>query len=210
MTLREEHRQLTRSKLVQAARDVFAEKNYVLATVDDIAERARVGRATFYVHFESKEAVLMEILREDLQRQDALFRRLAASPELNEKVLSDWISRHVKGFANRRASVLLFNVTMGLNPDFIAIFDRKRDESCRILGETIPAFRFEEGDDSPETAERRVEAHLLLFELSQASFHLVFPSWRIDAAVAVRVLARNFLAFIRRCETAASGEAEPV
>jgi len=186
---------------------MFHDKNYVVATVDDIAARARVGRATFYVHFESKDAVLMEILREDLRRQEALYRRLARTPALTEDVLVDWVNLHVKGFASRRASVLLFSVVMGLNPEFVALFDRKREELFRILGETIPAFAFAEGDGSPETAQRRVEAHLLFFELSQTSFHVALQGWQVDVDVATRVLARNFLSFIRRYDTPAAQRA---
>lgn len=194
---------------MQAAREMFHDKNYVVATVDDIAARARVGRATFYVHFESKEAVLMEILREDLRRQDALFRRLARSPELNEEALAEWINLHVKGFASRRASVLLFSVIMGLNPEFVSIFNRKREELFAILGATIPAFAFVEGDASPETAQRRVEAHLLFFQLSQTSFHLAVQGWQVDADLAVRVLAGNFLSFIRRHQAAGAAAVQP-
>jgi len=196
--LREAQRQLTRSRLVEAAREVFAEKNYVLATVDDIAERARIGRATVYVHFESKKAILLEILREDLRRQDDLYRRLAASPVLSEDALAAWIDRHARGFANRRASLLLFYVTMGLEPEFVGLFNRKREDVFRILGESFPAFRFAEDDHTPATEQRRAEAHLLLFQLAQTSFHLAFPDWNIGRDAVVRVLARNFMRFIQQ------------
>jgi len=192
-TLREEQRELTRSKLIKAARQMFSEKNYVLATIDDIAERARVGRATFYFHFDSKEAVLMEILFQDLGRQDALFRRLARIADLDEDKLFDWVKQHLRGFEQNRSSVLLFNMMMGLDPAMITLFSRKREEQLAVLGETIPAFRFE-GPDGPE---RKLEAHLLMFELSQLSFHLATTDWAVDRELAARVIARKFMAFIR-------------
>jgi AcrR family transcriptional regulator len=49
----------TRRDLVEAARRVFAELGYVGATVDDIAQAAKVSKGAFYFHFESKEEALL-------------------------------------------------------------------------------------------------------------------------------------------------------
>ena len=45
-------------RLVDAAFDLFAERGYEHATVDDIAERAGVGRTTFFRYYRSKEDVI--------------------------------------------------------------------------------------------------------------------------------------------------------
>ncbi|MGY4711193.1 TetR/AcrR family transcriptional regulator [Mycolicibacterium sp. CBM1] len=61
LTMRDRHRLLTREHILAAALEVFAERGYVAVTIDDIAKRAGIGRATFYLHFDSKAAVLREI-----------------------------------------------------------------------------------------------------------------------------------------------------
>jgi AcrR family transcriptional regulator len=48
----------TRDRLAQAAFDLFNECGYEQTTVDDIAERAGLGRATFFRHYRSKEDVI--------------------------------------------------------------------------------------------------------------------------------------------------------
>jgi AcrR family transcriptional regulator len=48
----------TRDRLAQAAFDLFSERGYEQTTVDDIAERAGLGRATFFRHYRSKEDVI--------------------------------------------------------------------------------------------------------------------------------------------------------
>jgi AcrR family transcriptional regulator len=48
----------TRDRLAQAAFDLFNERGYEQTTVDDIAERAGLGRATFFRHYRSKEDVI--------------------------------------------------------------------------------------------------------------------------------------------------------
>lgn len=47
-----------RDRLAQAAFDLFNERGYEQATVDDIAERAGLSRATFFRHYPSKEDVI--------------------------------------------------------------------------------------------------------------------------------------------------------
>lgn len=61
LTMRDRHRLLTRDEIMSAALEAFAERGYVASTVDDIVRRAGIGRATFYLHFDSKAAVLREL-----------------------------------------------------------------------------------------------------------------------------------------------------
>ncbi len=48
----------TQQLLLQAFSDLFSEKGFHAMTVQDITERARVNRGTFYTHFEDKYAIL--------------------------------------------------------------------------------------------------------------------------------------------------------
>jgi AcrR family transcriptional regulator len=58
----------TRQLLQQAFLELFQEKSFAAITVQDIAERATVNRATFYAHFEDKYDLLDSIIREQFQR----------------------------------------------------------------------------------------------------------------------------------------------
>jgi AcrR family transcriptional regulator len=48
-----------RHRLVDAAFDLFEERGFEQTTVDDLAERAGVGRSTFFRHFRAKEDVAL-------------------------------------------------------------------------------------------------------------------------------------------------------
>lgn len=61
LTMRDRHRIMTREHIESAALEAFAERGYVAVTIDDIVRRAGIGRATFYLHFDSKAAVLREL-----------------------------------------------------------------------------------------------------------------------------------------------------
>jgi len=51
--------QRTRTLLLDALLDLIAEKGYAAVTVQDIVDRANVGRSTFYAHFLDKRELLL-------------------------------------------------------------------------------------------------------------------------------------------------------
>jgi AcrR family transcriptional regulator len=53
----------TRTRLIDAAREIFLEKGYDSATTREISERADLGAGTFYVHFRDKRAVYDSLVR---------------------------------------------------------------------------------------------------------------------------------------------------
>jgi AcrR family transcriptional regulator len=58
--LRQERSVNTRRAIMRAAADVWAEKGYNDTTVEDLCNAAGIGRSTYYLHFESKERLLVE------------------------------------------------------------------------------------------------------------------------------------------------------
>jgi AcrR family transcriptional regulator len=68
--LRERQKLETRAKVVEAARELFKEKGYELATIRDIAKRAQVAPGSVFTTFESKAELLQAII---FTRYDELF-----------------------------------------------------------------------------------------------------------------------------------------
>jgi len=62
-TLRAQGRR-TRAKLLNAAMDVFAERGYHSARVDDIVRSARTSHGTFYLYFANKEELFATLAGE--------------------------------------------------------------------------------------------------------------------------------------------------
>lgn len=54
----------TREAIFRAFTELLAKKHYSQITVGEIIERADVGRATFYAHFETKDFLLKELCEE--------------------------------------------------------------------------------------------------------------------------------------------------
>jgi AcrR family transcriptional regulator len=71
----------TRRLIVDAFFSLMAEKSFHAISVQDIAERATVNRATFYLHFEDKYALMDWVVR-DMFRE-ALTARLGPTPRFS-------------------------------------------------------------------------------------------------------------------------------
>ncbi|MGE0741782.1 MAG: TetR/AcrR family transcriptional regulator [Hyphomonadaceae bacterium] len=172
LSLREEQRAVTRARILKAARRAFAEDSYVAASVEDIAVRAGVSRATFYLHYQSKEAVLRALLEEDVARQFALFDLFPSDGKRSRASIEAWIRRYLDGFRRRRDSVRLFNLVMALDPTYVAYFDQKRDEFAAVLAGSVAAFRAPSAKRA--RAAHRAQAHLLFYQVEQLAFHAAF------------------------------------
>jgi|SRR5579884_1141436 AcrR family transcriptional regulator len=52
-------------EILQAARDIFAQHGFEKASIDDIADRVGIGKGTVYLHFGSKEELLLALMRQN-------------------------------------------------------------------------------------------------------------------------------------------------
>lgn len=60
---RDRKKERTRGEIYQAAITLFIRRGFDAVTIEDICEAADVARATFFLHFPAKEALLTEYLR---------------------------------------------------------------------------------------------------------------------------------------------------
>ncbi len=97
----------TKEKLLEAGLEVFAEKGFEGARVEEIARRAGVNIRMLYHHFRSKEGLFLKVVegmhKEIQARQDAVFRTEAPPFELLTQAIED-----------------LFDF-LGRNPSFVKI-----------------------------------------------------------------------------------------
>jgi len=74
-------------RLIEAARDGFAEHGYAGTSIEDIVARARVSRTSFYRFFSDREDCLLAVYREGTERGLAALKRTARShPPAEQKV----------------------------------------------------------------------------------------------------------------------------
>src|SRR5438105_12748676 len=76
--LREENKQRRRARIAASAAKLVHARGFDAVTVEDIASAARVGRATFFRYFDTKETAVVVGFYED--RLAALVGAIAAQP----------------------------------------------------------------------------------------------------------------------------------
>jgi len=193
-TLRDAQRQLTRSRIIESARELFAVRPYVVVSADDIATAASISRATFYLHFGGKEDVLRTILAEDLDRQEISIRLLANLTDPSRADLAQWVKVMFRAYEHGRASTQLFSLIFGLDPAYMTRISALHDNYIEILAVNHAAFRL---PDEPAARERRrTEIHILFYELTQLAFYLCWPDCELDHAAAVKDATRRLQTFL--------------
>ena len=99
---------LTKQKLLDAARSVFAEKGLDCTRIDEITERADVGKGTFYYHFGSKAKIVREVMRRVLtELTEAVEARCEGMVEL-PALLDTLIGAHIEFFCSRWEDFVLY------------------------------------------------------------------------------------------------------
>ncbi len=155
LSRRERERLNRRQWVLDAALDVFSEKGYEGASMQEIAQRAEFSVGTLYSLFESKEALYRALLIERALKAGRAFMAALESAEDEEERLRAFI--RVKGEVfqdNLKALKLYFSETAGvsLNPtaglvsDLRQLYERMIPRLAAIFRSGIEKGKFRDFD----------------------------------------------------------------
>lgn len=85
----------TRRRLGEALVALITERGYDTLTVEEIAERADVGRTTFYSHYQDKDDLLLEVTGEVAEQIEQQFLRLLASDDVGSEEITGEVVEEV-------------------------------------------------------------------------------------------------------------------
>ena len=101
-SLKEKQRQEREELILQAAEEVLAEKGYFETSVDEIAARVGIAKGTVYLHFPSKEDLVVAILERNTQAVVELVEATVASAHSNREKLEATLQVVYGGFFDPR------------------------------------------------------------------------------------------------------------
>jgi len=104
----------TNKQLLEVARQLFSEKGIYWAKVEDITERADLGKGTFYKYFDSKEAIIRVLLEEGLGELQAKTEQAVQASASDSKILLAVIKARVDFFIDYPDYLLFFHQVRGL------------------------------------------------------------------------------------------------
>lgn len=175
-SLREEQKQQTRARLMEAAKELFAARGYAAVRVDDIAAAVGCSRATFYLHFAGK----LEILRAIAEQGTApsalhFYQDLDRVLETGSRAeFVGWVTRAIEWFHEYKDLLPAWDEATALEPEFREI----ARNGILALPNAMTAYLAAWPDDRRDEARLRVE--LLVAQLER-----FFTRWAMQGTIEV-------------------------
>ncbi|MFZ2147580.1 MAG: TetR/AcrR family transcriptional regulator [Sedimentisphaerales bacterium] len=112
----------TRKKLKEAALNIFTEKSVDAATVEEITEKAGLGKGTLYRHFSDKEEIVITLVEEAIEHLIERIRSYDCEPENLEDMLEHLLNAHYEfSVDSKEEFMLLFQGKLLLKLEFEAL-----------------------------------------------------------------------------------------
>jgi AcrR family transcriptional regulator len=155
-----------RAQIRAAAAECFRQHGFHGSSIAQISKAAGMSTGHIYHYFENKEAIIADIVAQDLERLLRLTAELRAASDVKAAMLERAVEGVRENLDPGMAGLQLEIVAEAARNPHIADIVRAADQQCRdSLGETIRALRQGAGhQDSETTLAGMVEAISAMFE----------------------------------------------
>lgn len=109
-SLKEKQRQERETLILEAAEEVLMEKGYYETSMDEIAARVGIAKGTVYLHFPSKEDLVVAIFQRDMERLLQLIKTTIAS-SLTPRAKAEIILEQLYGSLFTRRMQLFYSIS---------------------------------------------------------------------------------------------------
>ena len=166
-SLRFAQKEYTRGRIRDAARDLFRERSFLDVSMEEIATRAKLARTTIYFHYENRTELLADLLTDDRDQREDLYRKLLENPKIDRAALRKWLGALVEGVKEILGSFAMHAFTISQDPKFGRQLFDQRERMAAILGERLPAFMSRDSEHFEPRA--WVRSHLMVNQLEMFS-----------------------------------------
>jgi AcrR family transcriptional regulator len=160
-------RQQTREYLLQAAAQVFAERGFHAASLDEVAAAAGFTKGAVYSNFKNKEDLFLALLEDSYAREmTALKDTIEHSDIPPEARIGDFVSligSELDRAPNMGALYLEFHLYALRNPAARARMNELESQDILAIAEILEAERLERGIEVGEGAEQTARIIVALF-----------------------------------------------
>jgi AcrR family transcriptional regulator len=127
-----------KEEILEAALDIFAEKGYFNSRVAEIVERVGIAKGTFYLYFNSKKALFLEMInRYELLIEEDIDLEVLKDNSIS---LEDKLSQITKNFFefyynNRRLTNVINREAVSIDDDFFKELQKMKKTTDKIYRE---------------------------------------------------------------------------
>ena len=191
----------TRRRLKEAALDIFSEKSVDATTVEEITEKADVGKGTLYQHFEDKEEIVVTLVEEAVEHLIDRIRAYDRPPDTLELMLEHLLNAHYDfSIEAREEFLLLFQGKLLLKLESDAL-DELEEPYLRYLGEIEEQVSTYLSPRIARLKVRRLACAVAGFVFGFFSFAMIgMTSQEIEKSITPlkRVFLKSLVAFLGR------------
>lgn len=173
-SLRQAHKDMTRARIAGAARACFYAKGVAETSFEEIAAAAGVRRATVYLHFANKNAILIELIAENLEDVFGIYARLCDLGAPDKSAVSGWLEHYIRALRKHQQAMRLFHVAMAVDGAYGGVIRSYRQRVIELLGTRYQAFDIADDDTK---AIRHARATLMIVRID----HFVNAVSQIEA-----------------------------
>ncbi len=168
-------KQQTRERLLHVALGLFHEKGIYWTKIEDITERADIGKGTFYKYFPTKEALLLTLLQQGLEELTARIRERVRSNNEDSQITGQVIDAKFDFYLQRPEYLLLFHQVRGLlqlqaghMKELRAVYHQHLKRLAQMLSPTL------KGRDHDAAAAQDLSMVVSAFTVGLLTYHLLF------------------------------------
>ena len=129
-----------RLQILVAARDVFAKRGYHQTTIDDIVLSAGVARGTFYLYFDDKRAVFVDLIDRFAAKLSMAIERIVTDDQ--SRPVANQVKENIRAIirtclAERTMTKILFTGALGIDSEFDRKIATFYDTVMQLLTESL-------------------------------------------------------------------------
>jgi AcrR family transcriptional regulator len=191
----------TRRRLKEAALGIFSEKSVDAATVEDITDKADLGKGTLYQHFEDKEEIVVTLVEEAVAHLIEHIRDYESVPETLEEMLEHLLNAHYEFSVDAAEEFLLLfqgKILLKLQSDTL---DELEEPYMRYLEEIEEQVSIYLSPRIDPLKVRRLACAVAGFVFGFLSFAMIgMTSEEIEKSIKPlrRVFVKSLVAFLER------------
>ncbi|GER83953.1 hypothetical protein KTAU_25900 [Thermogemmatispora aurantia] len=122
---KEKQRQEREALILQTAEEVFCEKGYHETSIDEIAARVGIAKGTVYLHFPSKEDLLVALFRRDTEQVISEVEAIASSPGCSAREKLEAILHLLYGELFKKRTRLFYSIYN--SPEMRVLLEKKKE-----------------------------------------------------------------------------------
>jgi len=191
----------TRRRLKEAALDVFCEKSVDAATIEEITQKADLGKGTLYQHFDDKEEIVVTLVEEAVDHLIERIRAYDSAPDTIEEMLEHLLNAHYEFSVDAREEFLLLfqgKILLKLESDAL---DELEEPYLRYLGEIEEQVSTYLSPRIDPLKDRRLACAVAGFVFGFFSFAMIgMTCQEIETSIAPlrRVFVKSLVTFLGR------------